>query len=405
MTPGKHILLIIPNLDFGGAQESFVMLSRELSKNHKVINAVFNKDNMGPYEFVTPLLDLGVPASSNPIGKIVNFFKRLSRVKKIKQEQAIDVSISFLEGADYVNLLTKGREKVIISIRGSKRHDKHITGWLGFIRHRFLIPILYKKADQIVALNKGIQTELTTDYKIKRPVRVIYNGFSTAKANEQMHEQLDVEAEAVMQRPVIISHGRLSSEKGYDKFLEVIAGLKKANVNIRFLLLGDGPAMPHLLAKCSVLNLMPWVKSDNFPFRPEADVFFWGFQKNPMRFLARSTLFVLPSLHEGFGNSLAEAMLCGIPVLASDCPYSPREILAPGSENEKLDSVEWAPYGVLLPQWAIPTAHQAWVDAISVLLKSDDKQKYYSAQSKVRIAQFTVDHTIKEWNSLIAQLN
>lgn len=402
---GKHILLIIPNLDFGGAQESFASLSRELSKNHNVINVVFNKNNIGPYEFVTPLLDLDIPASTTLIGKLVNFVKRLSKVKKIKQQYDIDISISFLEGADYVNLLTKSNDKVIISIRGSKRHDQHITGWLGFIRHRLLLPVLYRMADQLVALNQGIRKELIYDYKIKRPIHVIYNGFSAERANTQLQEPLDAEAEALLQQHVIISHGRLSSEKGYDKFLEVIAGLRKENVAGKFLLLGDGPSMPDLIARCKALHLNTWVKNTNLPFNLEADVFFWGFEKNPMKFLSRAKLFVLPSLHEGFGNALAEAMLCGIPVLTSDCPYSPREILAPGSETKKLTSVEWATFGILLPEWSTPTACRAWIDAISVLVKSDEKRKHYSNQSRTRIAQFTLDRTIQEWNNLIAQAN
>ncbi|MFN3839756.1 MAG: glycosyltransferase [Cyclobacteriaceae bacterium] len=401
----QNILLIIPNLDFGGAQQSFVALSNELAKNHRIINVVFNQHNMGPYTFAAPLLNLGVPASDNLLGKIINFVKRLSKVRAIKKQYAIQVSISFLEGADYVNLLTKRKDKTIISVRGSKKHDQDITGWLGWLRHRLLLPGLYRMADGIVTLNQGIRNELIAHYKLKKPIQVIYNGFNAQHIAEQISESIDQDAENLFQWPVLINHGRLSVEKGLEQFIEVMVELRKRNINCKFLILGEGTAKRALQRTIDDCQLVSWSKQSGESFNPAADVYFWGFQQNPFKYLARARLFVLPSLHEGFGNSLAEAMLCGIPVLAADCPYSPRELLAPDSTPEQtLRKAEWANFGILLPPWNTPGAVEAWAEVIADLLNSAEKHQLYGQKAKERIAWFSMDRTVQEWNNLIDEV-
>jgi hypothetical protein len=90
------------------------------------------------------------PGYKGIAGKINAWRYRLKRVKQIKKENDIDVSISFLEGPDYVNVLTKGKEKVVLSIRGSKIHDKQIAGLMGKVRIKALIPGLYRRADEIM---------------------------------------------------------------------------------------------------------------------------------------------------------------------------------------------------------------------------------------------------------------
>lgn len=401
----KNILLLIPNLDFGGAQQSFVLLSNELAKKHRVINVVFNKHNIAPYDFTSTLIDLNVPASRNLLGKAVNFLKRLLKVRTLKKQHDVQVSISFLEGADYVNLLTRRKDKVILSVRGSKKYDQDITGWLGLFRLRILLPLLYSRADYIVALNEGIRQELTADYKLKVPIRVIYNGFSVSRVVQQINEPLDEAAENLFQWPVLISHGRLAPEKGLEEFLAVIAVLKKRKVSCKFLILGEGPVKDKLQQRIVDHQLKCWLREREENFTSDADVYFWGYQQNPFKFLAHSKLFVLPSLHEGFGNSLAEAMLCGIPVLATDCPYSPRELLAPGSTAKlPLQQGEWADFGVLLPQWHSPEVVEQWVNIITDLLNSEEKRQLYGAKAKERISFFSIEKTVQGWNDLIDEV-
>ncbi|MEO8498454.1 MAG: glycosyltransferase, partial [Planctomycetota bacterium] len=91
------------------------------------------------------------------------------------------------------------------------------------------------------------------------------------------------------------------------------------NTRVRLWLVGNGPLEQELRA---------FVKDHGL----EAHVCFAGYQPNPLPFVKHAQLFCLPSLYEGMPNALIEAMVCGTPVIASDCPSGPREIL--GDDNK-----------------------------------------------------------------------
>jgi glycosyltransferase involved in cell wall biosynthesis len=401
----KTILMVIPNLDFGGAQESFTWLSNTLHRHFRVINVVFNKEGMAPYAFQGPLLSMEILAASHPVRKVIHFFRRVRWLRKIKAHYQPDVSISFLEGADYVNILSRKNDKVIISIRGSKRYDPHIRGVAGWIRQRLLMPFLYRKADGVVALNAGIAQELKQHYGVKKSVQIIFNPFIQSKLERGLREELPHSWKAIFIQPVIISHGRLSSEKGFDHFLYALAGIVNQGKPVRFLLIGDGPEYTRIVDTCHRLNLTVYEARSGAPVFPDAQVYLTGYCNNPFPYLQRASVFVLPSLHEGFSNAMLEAMACGLPVVAADCPYSPREILAPGSVAPSLTAPEWAEYGVLVPPWHQPRAVQAWTHALMELLEDESKRKHYGNQAHLRIKAFNETDVANQWKKIIDEIS
>jgi glycosyltransferase involved in cell wall biosynthesis len=401
----KTVLLVIPNLDFGGAQESFTWLSNMLNRHYHVINVVFNKEGMRPYSFQGPLLSMEIFATSHPVRKVTHFFRRVRWLRKIKARYQPDVSISFLEGADYVNILSRRKDRVIISIRGSKRNDPHIRGAVGWIRKRLLMPFLYRKADGVVAVNAGIARELKQHYGVKKPVQVIHNPFIPSKMEQGLKEELSQSWNAVFNQPVIISHSRLSAEKGFIPFLHVIAGLVKRDKPVRFLLIGDGPEYMRIVNTCHALNLRVYEARSGVPVFPDAHVYLTGYCNNPFPYLNQASVFVLPSLHEGFSNAMVEAMACGLPVVTSDCPYSPREILAPGSIAQSLEAAEWGEYGVLVPQWHQLQAAQVWTDVLMELMEDERKRKHYGNRARLRVESFNEEVVADQWENLIEEIS
>ncbi len=120
----------------------------------------------------------------------------------------------------------------------------------------------------------------------------------------------------------------------------------------------------------------------------EKNVQFFGWVKNIYEYLKKSSVFVFSSKREGFGYVLLEAMSCGLPVISTNTPFGPAEIL----DNGK--------YGILVPM----KNPQAMADAIYELLTDDKKYNYYKKKSLERVKYFSLDKMLKSYKKLIMNL-
>lgn len=111
-----------------------------------------------------------------------------------------------------------------------------------------------------------------------------------------------------------------------------------------------------------------------------------GFVQNPLPFMRKAAAFVLSSRSEGFGNVLVEAMGCGTPVVATDCPYGPKEILA-GEQ-----------YGILVPQQE-PTAL-----AVGMARVLDERSRWPQALLRERAAEFSYTACAERYWQLFQRL-
>ena len=122
---------------------------------------------------------------------------------------------------------------------------------------------------------------------------------------------------------------------------------------------------------------------------------------------------MLPSLWEGFPNSLIEALALGVPVVSSDCPSGPRELLAPDSDPKlKTSKIERTPLGFLVPPpdgvrrpAAAPRATQErlMARAIETALHDDDFRGNQARAAGKRVAEFGLDRIIPQWVKLIRE--
>ena len=179
----------------------------------------------------------------------------------------------------------------------------------------------YPHADAIVAVSEGARADLARFLALP-PERVI------AIPNPSPTGALVARAAAPLAHPwfapdrttpVIVAAGRLVPKKGFGVLLEAIAQVRQRR-DVRLVVLGEGPERATLEASRARLGLRDVVE---FP----------GFVDNPFAYLGRADLFVLASLAEGSPNVLIEALACGCPVVATDCPSGPREILREGRDG------------------------------------------------------------------------
>ena len=115
---------------------------------------------------------------------------------------------------------------------------------------------------------------------------------------------------------LLVAVGRLSQEKGFATLLEAVALVRKRRP-VRLVIVGEGPDRAGLEAQIKALHL-------------DTTVELAGFHSDPGVFLERAQLFVSSSRYEGLGNAIIEALSHGVPVVSTDAPYGPREILQDG---------------------------------------------------------------------------
>ncbi|MSU02125.1 glycosyltransferase [Tissierella pigra] len=392
----KNIAIIISSLKGGGAERVASNITINLSKEkYKVYLILFDSTSM-EYSYGGELIDINIKANNNPISKVLNFIRRYFKIKEIKTQYKIDISISFLGGPNLLNILTKGKDKVVVSVRGyTSRKSKGIYPKLG----KYLIKKTYNDADAIVGVSNLIKHDLVTNYNIEeKRVLTIYNPYDLKKIEMLSKEKIDDVYENIYKEKVVITVGRLNHLKGHWHLIRAFKKINDSNKDIKLVILGEGELREYLQSLIDDLNL-----SNN--------VFLLGFKSNPYKYINKSSIFILPSLSEGFPNALAESMACGIPVISSDCKSGPREILAPETDiNLQSMKIEYAQHGILVPvcdgnqynhEEPLTKEEDIMADAILELL--DDKELYerYTNEALKRVRDFEINTVIKEWENVI----
>ncbi|HMV11007.1 MAG TPA: glycosyltransferase [Cyclobacteriaceae bacterium] len=398
----KKILMIAPDLGYGGAEKSFSRWADLFSEEHDVTLVVFNTASENVYVPSHKLISLNVPAGRNLISKIWFFVQRVTRLRKIKKQFSPDVAISFLEGADYVNVLSKQSEKVVLSIRGSKQYDSNISGLIGWFRHKVLMPYLYNRADLITVVSKGIEIELREFYQVKNtvPIQVIYNFYDTLNLKKSGSEPLSEGWENLLNNnEIMICVGRLARQKNYPFIIRVFAKLKKLRPQLKLVILGGGQLEP-LITLSHKLGLSTFSTGDKFT--TDRDIYFAGMVKNPHAYVSRASLFVLPSLFEGFPNSLAEAMAVETVSAAANCPYGPAEIF--DQAIQEIQEPKFLDFGLLLPtseERENDQLESLWATALIEALKNDSWRARVMQNAAARLTEFNVQKFRSSWSEML----
>ncbi|WP_274522790.1 glycosyltransferase [Ectothiorhodospira haloalkaliphila] len=179
----------------------------------------------------------------------------------------------------------------------------------------------YPMTNGVIAISEGVRKDLLNTIGLARtPVHVIHNAVVCARTREHARAPVSHPWLQDTSVPVIVSAGRLAKQKDYPTLLRAMSELRQRR-DTRLIILGEGPERTHLTHLIVKLGLEHCV---DMP----------GFVDNPYAWMAKAQLFVLSSAWEGFGNVLAEALFLGVPVVATDCPGGPGEILNGGQLGE-----------------------------------------------------------------------
>lgn len=260
--------------------------------------------------------------------------------------------------------------RLVHGIHNSHGRQSARSGVLGRLRFSLenrLAGFVYRRADALVAVSKGIRHEVLVRYRIN-PSRIvaIYN---PVLRREQIVE-VDRTRPRTPDRPLaMVTLGRLAHQKGFDLLIEAVATAQLQG-DWRLDIWGEGRERKSLDASIDRRRL-------------RQHVFLRGHADQPLEVLRGADLFVMSSRHEGLGNVLIEAMACGVPVIATDCPHGPAEIVDGGR------------FGVLVPAEDVP----ALARAISRF--SREGSPVTAEMLAQRAADFTIPAAVDQWLSVL----
>lgn len=393
----KNVAILVGRISGSGPARVASNLSLYLPDEHYNKTVIIYYEEDLAYEISGKLINLNTPSSKNPIKKIRNTIKRIRTLKKIKKEYNIDTTISLLPNPNLVNILSRYKDKVIISERSfmSKEH-KGING----ILYKLIYQFLYKKADVITAVSEVVKLDLIQSFGVVNDkIKVMYNFYDIEKISFLSKEMISEQNNEIFNYPTIITAGRLSYQKGQWHLIRAFKEVKKKIPNAKLLILGEGDLSGYLKKLTKELGL-------------EQDIQFLGFQVNPFKYIARADVYAFPSLYEGFPNALAEAMACDLPVISSDCQSGPREILSPSLdiESSSVTNITYAEFGILIPTCdgemydanvKLTKEEVMIADAIVELLNDEEMFNKYRRKAKERMEAFRKDKIISDWENLL----
>ena len=380
----KKVGILVNSIGFGGNERSAVNIAAAVSDRFDV-TIIIQEDCGNHYGYKGKVINLNTPCAQSKVGKILNSFRRINRLNRIIKEEKLETLFIILPVSNPINYW-HFRCKKIVSCRDCgdliRRTGKYIS--------------MAKKSDIIVCNSLYQADYLTTQApSLVAKTTVIYNIIDINRIHTLKEEDIEEPVKHFMSgKNCMISSGRFVNAKGLCNLIKAFSIIERKKQNARLIMIGDGELRDSIERLIKELNI-------------EEKVLLLGFKDNPFKYIAKSDVFILPSLYEGFPNTLIEAMACGTPVIATDCPSGPSEIL----EGKAIEKYLITQYGILLKclnennsSWKsddLRPEHYEMAKAIECLLNDDKLSEELAFNASRRINDFSSDKISRKWHEIL----
>ena len=304
-----QVCFFIYSFTGGGAEKMMINVANELhARGYQV--EIMLVDASGPYtSLVDPKIDVSEIGGSNTIEIQYNLWKYL-------RSNEPDVFLSTMEIPNIVSVIATRTLSIPVALRIANINSmKDRQG-----KYK-LIPVLkrltYPRAESIITISDGVAQDLSSITDItQNQMRTIYNPAFDPEIPEKSREAVNFDWLNDDDKNVVIGVGSLKPQKDFSMLLDAIYQLEDDNTHL--VILGKGDLKQDLIQQANELGIRDRI---SFP----------GFVDNPYAYMAKADVFALSSAWEGFGNVIVEAMACETPVVCTDCPGGPAEILDNGT--------------------------------------------------------------------------
>lgn len=297
----------------GGAERMMVNLAKGLYQEGVDVT-IYVVNKTGTYLIEVP--------DHIPIKSYNANFGVKSVIHKIRKTLKVDGLSAFISTQMHINSAVglasiglKNRPKLIFREANtpSKIIDSRIKGRV--------YKWCYSFADYYVAVSKGVKKDMVDYFKLdERKVSVIYNPVIDNTIYEKIDEDVLHPWFNHSEIPVLVGMGRFAPQKAFEDLVDAFVLVRKER-KVRLVIFGRKE-------KSSSYYKMIQKKIEASGF--SEDIWLPGFVDNPFKYLKKADVFVLSSKFEGLPGVLIQAMACGCPVISTDCPSGPREILEDG---------------------------------------------------------------------------
>jgi glycosyltransferase involved in cell wall biosynthesis len=351
-TDAPHLAVYVEDLDGGGVQRMRLALAGALAeRGHRITLLVARADGM-LRDAVPPRVDVVElrPASTLDaavaalraqaagwagLGPAWALARRLSPTLRYLPALAGFIRRArpdaLLSATPYMNLEALWARRlagVPLRVLISEHNDLSHGHVLGRGSHARTLPLLqrqtYPEAAAVIAVSLGVADDIATRTGIPRAaISTIYNPALRAEIAELAAQPVDHPWLQPGAPPVVLGVGRLSAAKDFPTLVRAFARLREQRP-ARLIILGKGKDPKKTAKRQAALS------DQASSLGVAADLDLPGFVLNPYAYMARAAVMAVSSAHEGFCNVLVEAMACGCPVVSTDCPSGPAEILDGG---------------------------------------------------------------------------
>jgi len=314
MNREKRIALFVPSLRGGGAERMMVNLANSFASRGIPTDLVLVRA-VGPYrDEVSPdvnILDLDAT-------RILTSAPGLVRYLRAYRPDALLSTMTFANiVSTWACAWVRSPPRLVLreanTVSAISKNNRQLKYWL----IPYLIRFFYPWADKIITISEGSRSDFVRESNMSiEKVEKIYNPVVSDELIKKARVPPDHPWLSEDKRPVILGVGRLEPQKDFQTLLRAFRKVRNEK-ELRLIILGEGEQREELESLVQCLSL-------------SGDVEMPGFVSNPFSYMANSDLFVLSSKFEGLGNVLIEAMATGCPVVSTDCPNGPSEILEGG---------------------------------------------------------------------------